>query len=143
MDLRQLRAGKDKAIWDRSTANEYGRLTQGIRDVEGTDTMFFIPWTALPKDRRRDVTYYRPVCDIRPKKEEKFRVRITVGGDRVNYPGEVSTPTSDLSTAKLLINSTISTDSARFMSMDISNFYLGTPVMTRYEYMHYEQNSDL
>ena len=35
---------------------------------------------------------------------------------------------------KIMINSVISTPDARFMTIDISNFYLNTP-MTRYEYL--------
>jgi hypothetical protein len=46
----------------------------------------------------------------------------------------VSTPTADTTTAKLVINSTISTPNARYMCGDIKNFYLGTP-MARYKYM--------
>jgi hypothetical protein len=35
---------------------------------------------------------------------------------------------------KLLLNSVISTKNARFMTIDIKDFYLNTPMM-RYEYM--------
>jgi hypothetical protein len=45
-----------------------------------------------------------------------------------------STPTVTLVTAKLLINSTISTPKAKFYGMDLSNFYHMTP-MKEYEYM--------
>jgi hypothetical protein len=43
-------------------------------------------------------------------------------------------PTADLLTIKLLINSVISTAGAKFMTMDIKDFYLNTP-MDRYKYM--------
>jgi len=56
------------------------------------------------------------------------------GGDRVHFPGDAGTPTADLLTIKLLINSIISTDGAKFMTMDIKDFYLNTP-MARYKYM--------
>jgi hypothetical protein len=56
------------------------------------------------------------------------------GGDQVNYPGDAGTPTADLLTVKLLMNSIISTQGARFMTMDIKNFYSNTP-MARYKYM--------
>ena len=46
-----------KQIWFRAFANELGRLAQGIRDIAGTDTIFFIPRSKIPKDRLRDVTY--------------------------------------------------------------------------------------
>ena len=44
-----------------------------------------------------------------------------------NYPGDSGTPTVDLLTVKLLLNSVISTEGARIMILDISNFYLMTP----------------
>ena len=47
---------------------------------------------------------------------------------KINYPGEVATPTAEMLVAKLLFNSVISTHSARFMTMDIANFYLMTPL---------------
>ncbi len=37
-----IKSEKYKRIWKRSFANELGRLFQGIRDVPGTDTCFFI-----------------------------------------------------------------------------------------------------
>jgi hypothetical protein len=46
---------------------------------------------------------------------------------------------ADLITAKLLINSTISTPNTKFYGMDLSNFYLMTP-MTDYEYMRLRLN---
>ena len=54
--------------------------------------------------------------------------------DHIEYPETVSTPTADIVTTKLIINSVLSTPNARFMTVDIGNFYLGTP-MTRFEYM--------
>ncbi len=77
----------------------------------------------------KDVTYSQFVCTVRPKKAEPNRTRFTVGGDRINYPGKVATPTADMLVAKMLFNSVISTTrGARFMTMDISNFYLMTPL---------------
>ncbi len=55
-------------------------------------------------------------------------------GDRVHYPSNAGTPTADLLTAKILTISIISTAGAKFMTMDIKDFYLSTP-MTRYKYM--------
>ena len=57
-----------------------------------------------------------------------------MGGDRTNCPFDCGTPTAELLTIKLLPNSVISTPGAKFMTIDISNFYLNTP-MDRYEYM--------
>ena len=65
-------------------------------------------------------------CTTREKK--KNRTRFTVGGDKIDYPGELATPTEDMIVAKILFNSIISTKGARFMKIDISNFYLMTPL---------------
>ena len=86
----------------------------------------------IPKDRT--VTYGRIVVDYCPQKEDPNRVQITVGGNLIDYPGELTTRTADLTTAKLLWNSTLSTPGARFAAADVGNFYLATP-LDRYEYM--------
>ena len=74
------------------------------------------------------------VCDFRPHKSEVYIVRLTVGGDQIEYPGEVSTPTSDLTTAECLVNSILSTNKAKGLCADIKDFYLNTE-MDRFEYM--------
>jgi hypothetical protein len=57
-----------------------------------------------------------------------------VGGDRLDYSGDVATSTADTTTFKILINSPLSTQDATMMAMDIKNYYLGTP-LPRFEYM--------
>ncbi len=49
------------------------------------------------------------ICLVRPKKAEPNRMRFRVGGKRINYPGKVATPTSEMLVAKMLFNSVIST----------------------------------
>jgi hypothetical protein len=58
-----------------------------------------------------------------------------MGGNRIDYPWNKSMPTANLTTTKLLFNSTISTPGALFYGIDLTNFYLKTP-MVRYEYMY-------
>jgi hypothetical protein len=72
--------------------------------------------------------------DIKDQKEEKERTHLTVGGDHIEYPGDISTRTAGVTTAKILINSVISTQGTTFLVIDINNFYLNTP-LGRYEYM--------
>jgi hypothetical protein len=119
-------------LWTRGFGNECGRLFQGIRDIPGTNTCFFIKLTSIPKDR--NITYGKIVCDCKPHKKEKKRVRLTVGGDRLDYSGNVATSTADIATFKILSNSTLSTEEAVMMMMDIKNYYLGNP-LPRFEYM--------
>ena len=127
--------------WLRSGANEFGRLFQGIgrdadgtRRVNGTDTCFWIAKKNIPRNKR--ATYARIVCEERPEKAEFNRTRITAGGDKLEYFGDTSTETAGLTTAKLLFNSVISTPGARFMTFDISNMYLNTPLKD-YQYMRF------
>jgi hypothetical protein len=56
-----------------------------------------------------------------------------MGGNLINYPGDCGTPTADLLTVKLMFNSIISTPNAKFITIDIKDFYLMTP-MDRFEY---------
>ena len=116
--------------WAISSANEFGRLANGVgnRIKNPTNTIQFIKKSAIPIDRRQDVTYGSFVYNLRPEKVEQERTRFVVGGDRINYPGEVATPTADILVAKILFNSVVSTKNARFMTMDVSNFYLMTPL---------------
>jgi hypothetical protein len=114
-----------KIKWMRSTANEINRLYN-------TNTIRFIRRSNIPKGRK--VIYGSFVVDIKDHKEERERTRLTVGGDQNEYPGGKSTQTADLTTAKILINSVISTLGAKFLVIDINNFYLNTP-LGRFEYM--------
>ena len=125
-----MRNTKYRKAWSLSSANEFGRLANGIggRIKNPTNTIDFIHQHEVPKERMKDVTYGQFVCTVRPEKAEPNRTRFTVGGDRINYPGAVATPTADMLVAKMLFNSVISTKGARFMTMDISNFYLMTPL---------------
>ena len=101
-------------------------------EIEGTETMQFIQKHEVPYDKT--VTYAIFGCDYRPQKEEKELTRITVGGDRLDYQGEVSTKTEGLTTIKLLLKSVISSAGARFMMADVKNFYLNM-TMKDPEYM--------
>jgi hypothetical protein len=119
-------------LWKRGFGNECGRLFQGIRDIPGTDTCFFIKLTNVPKGR--NITDDKIVCDYKPHKKENECVRLAVGGDILDYSGDVATSTADMATFKILINSNLSTKDATAMMMDIKNYYLGTP-LPRFEYM--------
>jgi hypothetical protein len=115
-------------------ANKIDRLAQGRAgtEIKGTKTIHFLRHTDIPAGRK--ATYVRIVVDIRPQKAEPNRVQFTVGGNLIEYLGNVSIPTADMTTAKLVIKSTLSTPGAKYSCFDISNFYLNTP-MKRYQYM--------
>ena len=54
-EYRHLIKVPEREIWERSFANELGQLDQGIRWVNGTNTVMFIPKSQVPKDK--NVTY--------------------------------------------------------------------------------------
>ena len=130
-----IRRPEYQEIWGNAFGKEIGRLAQGLPGVvEGTDTINFIDKNSVPNNRHKDCTYAKIVASYRPEKADPNRIRITVGGDKINYPGDCGTPTADLLTVKLLLNSVISTKDAKFMTLDIANFYLCTPLKRR-EYL--------
>jgi hypothetical protein len=133
LNYRQLlRHPKYKAQWKVSSANKFGRLAIGVggRIKKPTKTIRFICEQDVPKDRRKDITYGSFTCSVRPEKtDEPNRTRFRAGGDKIKYPGEVATPTVEMLVAKLLFNSVVSTPDAKFITMDISNFYLMTPLL--------------
>jgi hypothetical protein len=81
-----------------------------------------------------NITYGKIVCDYKAHKKEKERVRLTVGRDRLDYSGDVATSMADIITFKILINSTLSTEDATMMMIDINNYYIGNP-LPRFGYM--------
>jgi hypothetical protein len=127
LNLRKLLQNPDtQPDWKKGSYNEYGRLFQGHKGgVKGTATYFFIPHSAVPKVRIP--TYVKFVCAYKPHKADAHRVRMTVGGVRIEYPGEVATKTADLTVTKAILNSICSTKAALYMNMDIKNYYLGRP----------------
>ena len=74
------------------------------------------------------------VSDYQEEKEDPNRARLVVGGDKIKSPLDCGTPTEDIFTKKLLLNSVVLTNRAKFFTLDIKNFYLNTP-MGRFEYM--------
>ena len=114
-----------KEVWSKSYANELGRLTEGIHNIPGTNTMFFIHKSDIPIDRRKDIAYDRIVVVVRPQKKEKERTRLTVGGNLIGYPWEVATSTSNLTVAKLCSTQS-SPPQERFLLSWLSKTFIST-----------------
>ena len=68
------------------------------------------------------------MCIYREGKEDPNRERLVVGGDKIKSPIDCGTPTSDLFTVKVLLNSVVLTEGAKLFTLDIKNFYLNTPM---------------
>ena len=125
----------DRHVWTRSLSNKWGRLAQGNKyGVRISDTIEFIFKHEVPTNRQ--VTYATYVLDYRPLKDERYHLRITVGGDRLTYLDDTGSLVSNLMETKILVNSTISDakDGARFMLGDIKDYFLVTP-MSQAKYM--------
>ena len=55
----------------------------------------------------KKVTYASYGCDYRTLKEEKFRVRNTVGGNKLTYGDDARSPAINILENKILLNSTV------------------------------------
>ena len=90
-------------VWSTAFGKEWGRMAQGDTKTgeKGTNSTFVMTYEEIkniPKDRV--VTYARIVVDFCPQKKDPNRVLITAGGNRIKYPGELTTRTADLTTLK-------------------------------------------
>jgi hypothetical protein len=125
-----------KTTWDTSYANELGHLCQGIgsgptpnsQRIVGTNTFCLIDYNDIPLHKRKEICHTMVVCKVRPEKDNPDRTRITIGGNRICYPGNVGTNTASLKLVKLLLNSILSRKGACFSTINIKNFYLDTPM---------------
>ena len=120
-----LLQGDHKERWTKSISNEFGCLTRGNKHgVPYTNTMEFIPRSDVPDGR--DITYASFRFDYRPLKDEPYRTRIVVGGDKLTYFEDPGSPAASLLETKLLLNSVISDAhlEARFLSCDLKDFFL-------------------
>ncbi len=125
-----------KTTWDTSYANKLGRLCQGIgsgptpnsQQVAGTNTFCLIIYNDIPLHKRKEICHTMVACKVRPEKDDPDCTRITIGGNRICYPGDVGTNTASLELVKLLLNSVLSRKGARFSTINIKNFYLDTPM---------------
>ena len=68
------------------------------------------------------------VCLVRPEKADTKRTHINIGGNRICYPGNAGTKNVSFDLVKLVLNSVISIKDAKFVTFEISNFYLQTPL---------------
>jgi hypothetical protein len=124
-----------RKIWSAAMCKELGHLANDWENEEGTKTIEFMSIDEIKEiPKGCIVTYARIVVDYCPQKKDPNQVRITVGGNLIDYPGEPTTRITDMITSKILWNSTLSTPNARYMCADMKNFYLCTP-MDRPEYM--------
>ena len=78
----------------------------------------------IPKDRT--VTYARMVVDDRPQKPYPNQICITSREIFIKYPGELTTQTENLTISKILWNSVLRTQDAKYMCIVKKTFTLAT-----------------
>ena len=72
------------------------------------------------------VTYRRIVCDIRLQKVETYWLRLTAEDNLIIYNGTTSILTATIPIFKTHWNSVISTLKAKYLTLDIKDFYLNS-----------------
>ena len=129
LTFRSALNGPNQQQWKAAEDAEISRLLD-------TKTMHPIHRSDQPSDRRKDTTYYNP------KPKEKFdldnitklyRIRGTIGGDKIHYDGATKANTAAMPVVKMLLQSAISED-ANWMTADLKDYYLMTP-LPRPEYL--------
>jgi hypothetical protein len=101
------------AAWRKATI-KWGKKVLTLFFVMTHDEILLIP-------ADQTITYARVVVDFFPQKLDPHQIQIMAGGNLINYPGELTTRTVDLTTSKLMWNSVLSTKGANYMCLDIKN----------------------
>ena len=122
-------AGPNKPHWLTASADEIIKLID-------THTAFPTSHFSIPALKWKDIVYSNPVVKEKFKNNKiQFRVRGTAGGDLLTVPYDISARTANLEVVKILIHSTVSSG-RKWMTIDIKDFYLGTPLPDgHYEYI--------
>ena len=102
-----------KAVWNPAMATEVDRLID-------TETTRFLKKKNIPLGEK--AVYTRLVVDLRPNKAVHERLRICMGGDKMESVMETATRTADLTTCKLHMNGVVSTPGVRFAGGDVKYF---------------------
>ena len=93
-----------KDLWVPAMSKELHRLAQGKPGItKATNTIFFLSHNEIqniPKDQT--ITYACIVINHLPQKEDPNRVCITMGGNLINYPFELTMRTTGMVSSKLL-----------------------------------------
>ena len=128
-------SGPSRHVWEKSLSNELGRLAQGnANEVRHTDIVDFLHKYEVPRDII--VAYDTFVLNHRPLKIEKYRVRITVGGNSLTCEENARSSAANILETKVLINSVILDvrNGEKVMTADIKDYFFAT-LMDRPEYM--------
>ena len=111
MEMQHLLANpKYKDLWGKLYTTVLARLAQDIPGVsKGTNTIVFIKRNKVLIDWQKDTTYGCVCINYCPEKENPNCTHLTVRKNLLNFPGDCGTPTVNMVTIKLHLNSVIST----------------------------------
>ena len=100
---------QDLVKWETRFSNDIGRLAQGVGTLmkTGNKNILFISRSKVPSGR--NIMYVNPVCEYHPHKDDPYRIRLTIVGDKITYPLQSGSPATILLGAKIIFNSVIST----------------------------------
>jgi hypothetical protein len=114
--------GPHAAHWAQADAEEMERLFK-------SGTLRPILYGNIPPDKI--ATYVNPVCSekLRDDGALKLRTRATIGGDKISYPYTTTAITAELEAIKILFLNGMISDNAAFSTVDLEDFYLGTPLL--------------
>ena len=119
-------ASEEGHIWLQKHGEEITRLFE-------SETIKLIYWNQLPAGKK--AAYYNPQVRTKIKDGElQYRVRGTIGGDQIHYNGDTAAHTASMQLIKIHLNAVVSDPNAKYMTADIKDFYLGTPLPNT-EYM--------
>ncbi len=109
-------------IWQTAFGKDFGGMAQGDNKMgqKGTNSIFVMTHSEIlliPADQT--ITHMRVVVYFCPQKLDPHQLRIS---NLINYPGELTMRTANLTTSKLMRNSILSTEGTKFMCLDIKNF---------------------
>ncbi len=118
-------------VWQTAFGKDFGGMAQGCNKTgqKETNAMFVMSHEEIMHvlAAKKKITYANPVVHYRPQKEDHHRIRITAGGNLINYEGNTSVRTTDLYTAKLHWNSVVSTKDAQYMCLEKKKFISPRP----------------
>ncbi len=109
-------------VWMTAFGKDFGRMCQGGDKTKttGTDAIFVMdPKDVLNIPKNQPPTYAKVIITYRPKKEDPYCIQITVGGNLINYLGELTMRTADMTTTKLHWNSILRTPNTQYMCLNI------------------------
>ena len=110
--------------WETSFSKKIGLLAQGVVTLmkDENEKIFIIPINQVPT--RQKITHANLVCDYRPRKDDPYRLRLTIGGDNIPYPSDSGFPAATLFEAKIILNSVILTPGSLFICAYIKDYFL-------------------